>query len=409
VTTATAALPIDETLAPSDVAGAAEIVREAAAARRAIYPIGGGTSLRCGLVSTKPGIGLSTTGLTRVIDYPARDMTITVEAGMTIARLAEILAAENQQLPIDVPQAGEATIGGVIATGMSGPRRYGYGTIRDYVIGIEAIDGRGTVFHAGGRVVKNVAGYDFCKLLTGSYGTLGLITHVTLKVRPRPETMAVAFCGAFHPKMAEGLFEKLITHSVLTPVGLEFCTQRDSTDASDCPFVAVMLEGSQAEVAWQLEQWELAKHGSGIGGGRTLVGTDATEQWSRFVEFAAAGSAPLMLKFGVPSSQVIKMAQLVLDIDPTSLIQAHAGNGIVLAHLPGLAPTAAAKALISQLRPAAVAVGGHVVVWDTATPHEFTSQAMWGSLGSSLPWMRAVKQQFDPHGIFNPGRFVYGD
>jgi glycolate oxidase FAD binding subunit len=297
----------------------------------------------------------------------------------------------------------------VIATGMSGPRRYGYGTIRDYVIGIEAIDGRGTVFHAGGRVVKNVAGYDFCKLLTGSYGTLGLITHVTLKVRPRPETMAVALCETFHPKMAETLIDRLITHSVLTPVGLEFCTQRDQSDGTDCPFVAVLLEGSQAEVDWQLKQWELAKHGSGIGGGRTLVGSEATEQWSRFVEFAAAGSVPLMLKFGVPSSQLLKMTKLFLDFDPTSLIEAHAGNGIVLARLPGLEPAAAARALVSHLRPAAAAVGGHVTVWDTVAPQEFTSQAMWGSVGSSLPWMRAVKQQFDPHGIFNPGRFVYGD
>ena len=120
-----------------------------------------------------PGRTLDLTGLNRIVDYTPRDMTIVVEAGVRMADLAATLAAEGQHLPIDVPRAGEATIGGVVATNWSGPRRYGHGTIRDYVIGIHAVDGRGTPFKGGGRVVKNVAGYDFCKLLTGSLGTLG--------------------------------------------------------------------------------------------------------------------------------------------------------------------------------------------------------------------------------------------
>ena len=104
--------------------------------------------------------------------------------------LAATLAAEGQHLPIDVPRAAEATIGGVVATNWSGPRRYGHGTIRDYVIGINAVDGRGTPFKGGGRVVKNVAGYDFCKLLTGSLGTLAVVTQVALKVKPQSESAA---------------------------------------------------------------------------------------------------------------------------------------------------------------------------------------------------------------------------
>src|SRR6185369_14097741 len=114
--------------------------------------------------------------------------------GITMQALAELLAKERQRLPIDVPQAEQATIGGVIATNWNGPRRFGEGTVRDYVIGISAVDGRGQPFKGGGRVVKNVAGYDFCKLLTGSLGTLGIITQLSLKVKPRTECTAAIQC-----------------------------------------------------------------------------------------------------------------------------------------------------------------------------------------------------------------------
>src|SRR5205814_5381140 len=114
------------------------------------YPLGGGTAQDYGIAPTGPGINLDLTGLNRIVDYAPRDMTIVVEAGVRMADLATTLAAEGQHLPIDVPRAGEATIGGVVATNWAGPRRYGYGTIRDYVIGIHAVDGRGTPFKGGG-------------------------------------------------------------------------------------------------------------------------------------------------------------------------------------------------------------------------------------------------------------------
>ena len=150
--------------------------------------------LDLGLPPTRPGIAIDVTGLEQVIDYPARDMTITVQAGITMTKLQEILATENQRLPVDVPQPEKATLGGAIATNASGPRRYGYGTLRDYVIGITVVNDEGQEVKAGGRVVKNVAGYDLCKLYTGSLGTLGIITQVTLKLRPRPEWPVVCHC-----------------------------------------------------------------------------------------------------------------------------------------------------------------------------------------------------------------------
>jgi glycolate oxidase FAD binding subunit len=181
-------------LRPDSAAELGRMVAEARAEKRAVYPVGGRTMLDLGLPPTKPGVALDTTALNGVIDYPARDMTVTVQAGMTIDALAGVLAKENQWLPIDVPLPGRATVGGAVAANASGPRRFGYGTLRDYVIGVSFVTDDGVEVKGGGRVVKNVAGYDFMKLQTGAMGTLGVVTQLTLKVRPRPEAaVAVAF------------------------------------------------------------------------------------------------------------------------------------------------------------------------------------------------------------------------
>ena len=139
---------ITETIAPADQAAVAEAVRSAAGKGLAVYPVGGGTMLDFGVKPTRPGIALSLAKLNRVIDYPAADLTITVEAGMTLAELAKCLAAQRQRLPIDVPQPDRATVGGAVAVNAAGPRRYAYGTMRDYVLGLTAVDGAGTTSSA---------------------------------------------------------------------------------------------------------------------------------------------------------------------------------------------------------------------------------------------------------------------
>ncbi|HMF29654.1 MAG TPA: FAD-binding oxidoreductase, partial [Candidatus Cybelea sp.] len=156
---------------PESVEAVGDVIRDAQTS--AIYPVGGQTKLALGVPPTKSGIAVDMSALSRVIDFPARDMTITVQAGIRIKELNELVAREKLQLPIDVPQCDRATLGGILAANVSGPRRYGYGTLRDYVIGISALNDEGREFKAGGRVVKNVAGYDLCKLLVGSLGTLG--------------------------------------------------------------------------------------------------------------------------------------------------------------------------------------------------------------------------------------------
>src|SRR3990172_2394355 len=203
-------LPLTETIAPTDQAGVAAAVRAAHAARQPVYPLGGRTSLDYGVTPKLAGRGLDLAGLSRIVDYTPRDMTILVEAGVRVADLAATLAAEKQHLPIDLPRAAEATIGGAVATNWSGPRRFGYGTLRDYVTGIRAVDGRGITFNGGGRVVKNVAGYDFCKLLTGSLGTLGVITQLAFKLKPLPELATTVVADCIDLPTADKLLSRLV-------------------------------------------------------------------------------------------------------------------------------------------------------------------------------------------------------
>lgn len=407
------ALPLKQTLQPADQAALADALREAHETRTPIYPIGGGTSLGFGLPARQQGIGLSLTGLNRVVDYPARDMTITVEAGITLRQLAETLAAERQRLPVDGPQADQATLGGLIATNFSGPRRYGCGTIRDYVIGISAVDGRGAPFKGGGRVVKNVAGYDFCKLLCGSLGTLGVITQVTLKLKPIPPAVAFLAASVDDLASAERLLAALVT-SKTTPVAIELLSgpawRRDpavGTLASEAGAVLLVgFEGTQTEVDWMLGQ--LRTEWQGQGALRIYQpGHDQIDPlWQRLIEFPAHEPAATVLKINVVPSAACGLATLLQTIDPNGSILAHAGNGILLARMstPG---SDVSQAIIKKLQPAARAVGGNVIVLSAGDGLEMTRQVIWGSAPDDLRLMQAVKQQFDPFNLLNPGRFIY--
>ena len=193
------------------------------------------------------GVKIDLQKMASVVDYPARDMTITVQAGMPVGELAKVLATEKQQLPIDCPDSS-TTVGALVSGSFSGPRQFGYGTSRDYLIGIEAVDGQGRIFHAGGRVVKNVAGYDLCRLMVGSRGQLGVLTQVTFKLKPVPEqTVGIAF-GFKNGESADAALEQLNTTQAC-PVVLDY-----SHNSADFPItLRIAVDGNQQSCDWQLE------------------------------------------------------------------------------------------------------------------------------------------------------------
>ncbi len=410
-------LPLTNTISPAEPAALAEAVRQAYADGTPIYPIGGGTSLDYGLPPRQPGLGLSLARLDRIIDYPARDMTITVEAGIRMSALAEALAVQRQRLPIDVPQLDRATLGGVIATNFSGPLRYGQGTIRDYVIGISAVDGRGMAFKGGGRVVKNVAGYDFCKLLVGSLGTLGIITQVTLKVKPIPDATALIACRLRDSQQAEQLLAALVG-SRTAPAAIELLVGpawREEPalaqvelgqDGNLFGHLIVALEGTDAEVQWMTatlaDEWQALGVVSHL-----LLPKRAASLWSRLREFPAEPNAAMVLKISVPPSRMIEMIRLAIEVFPDCSLQAHAGNGVLLVRLPSVPSGGISRLWVGRLQPAAQNAGGSAVVLSSSQSGELTRQAVWGGTADAAMLMEAVHRQFDPKNLINPGRFVY--
>ena len=406
-------LPLHNTLAPRSAEELAGIVRDSFAAGTAIYPIGGGTSLAYGMPAKTRGTGVSLASLNRVIDYPARDMTITVEAGITMASLAAMLAAERQQLPIDVPHVAAATLGGVIATNWNGLRRYGLGTVRDYVIGISAVDGRGMPFKGGGRVVKNVAGYDFCKLLTGSFGTLGVITQVTLRVRPLPQKSMLVATSCADMQSLDALLT-VLAQSQTTPVSLSVLAGSDWRDQSalgnvqrsgaDAFYVVVGLEGSEPELDWMVGQLQREWQALGLGHAASVIEPSALQP--QIVEWTADDSAALILKANVRPSGVVPFINAAREVDSNCSVLAYAGNGVVFVKFQTFPATGLSRVLIGKLQPTAAALGGHVVLISNPSGSEMTLQSVWGGNEGSVEVMRAVKRNFDPKGILNPGRFV---
>ena len=410
-------LPVTEIAEPEDQDAVVAIVADAHESQTPIYPIGGGTSLDYGLPAKLEGIGVSLAKLNRVIDYPARDMTITVEAGVTMQTICETLAQENQRLPIDVPHADRATIGGVLATNFNGPRIYGNGTVRDYVIGVSAVDGRGQLFKGGGRVVKNVAGYDFCKLLTGSFGTLGIITQLTLKVKPVPEASAFVVCAIDNAEKTERVLASLV-ESKTTPAAIELLvgphwhesdlfSNLTSGQTQDDWYLAVGVEGTKTEVDWMTETLRSELSSQQIDYCETISGSEVGKFWQQLAEFPQSTESPLVIKANVVPSGTSIFISAVLDIDPKCSIQAHAGNGIVIARFSEFPSDGLSRTLVSNLQSVAAAHHGNVTILSNSAGTEMTHRSVWGRSGSPQFLMNAVKQQFDPHNILNPGRFVY--
>lgn len=397
-------------LRPASEEELAEMVRKAASAGEAVYPMGGGTMIGYGLAPSREGVAVDLRRLAAIIDYPARDMTVTVQAGISVTTLQKILADQNQRLAVDVPAAALATLGGAVATNVSGPRRCGFGTFRDYMLGATVVDGEGRLVRAGGRVVKNVAGYDLCKLYVGSLGTLGILTQVTLRLRPSAEAcVEVVFsCPA---ETLGDLLDRLhasrtrpIAVDVLNPrAAAEWGRQTGLTLPDQGWTIAVGLEGNSQAVEWQMHQLvcEVGPHLD------ARVGAAAEELMRPLVEFPISAGASVTARASVPPSAT---ATLLCEAEAghgSPSLLAHAGSGIVTAHFGkeiGLERTAMA---VQGLRQSAVAAGGNVVLW-RCPPAWKERLGVWGDPPGDLGLMRAIKDRLDPRHVLNPGRFVGG-
>ncbi len=416
-----------DAMAPETIEQVARGVGSRTAEGLAIYPRGGGTALDYGGKPAKPGVALDLGRLDAVVDYPASDMTITVQAGMSIAKLQSVLAKNHQRLPIDAPQSSKATVGGVFATNSSGPRRFGWGRPRDWIIGVSFATAAGEIVKGGGRVVKNVAGYDFPKLLTGSMGTLGVITQATLKVQPIPEATGFVWTGLGSAELVEKALAAM-NLSATRPAALELLNQ-PAAELVGSPLglpcskyvLAVGFEGFSDELDWQIETLssELKKLSHEQSGGLSIesrMAVSCEPLWSSLTDFADAPQmasqanhstssafGPISLVANLRKSAVVGFVD---RLDPARWsVQVHAGNGIVRAHTRAEGDFQAFSRELSGLRKAAIAADGNLIVnrcplaWKPDLP-------IWGEPRSDWELMKKIKLALDPDGLMNPGRFV---
>ncbi len=369
---------------------------------------GGRTALHLRKNSSESLLTLSTAELTEVVDYPARDMTITVEAGLRVEQLQQLLAEEGQQLPIDISQANHATIGGAVATNCNGSRRFGYGTFRDYVIGISAVDAVGNRFSAGGRVVKNVAGYDLCKLLIGSWGTLAVITQLTLKLKPIAEQSQFLWISySCWDDVEKGLQRILKTKT--TPVVVDVMNKQSAfTIAAEAridvmtkqPVLVLGIEGTTKEVHWQIEQ--LQREFSSINHSElTILPPEESERLlNAMTDFSIYADAPLTFYASLPPSKVVEFAQLCEE--DKIAVMSHAGNGIVRGVFPDsiIIPTQAER-ILSSLRNFVLQSGGTFTILECE--NDWKEKLLLPITSKTKNWSQQLKDQLDPHQRLNPG------
>ncbi|WP_018655075.1 FAD-binding oxidoreductase [Actinomadura flavalba] len=362
--------------APASPDEAAAVLTAAAEHGLAVVPRGGETRLDWGLPPRRCDLLIDTTRLSRVVEHAAGDLVVKAEAGVALDDLAGVLAERGQRLALDAPLPG-STVGGTLATGAAGPLRLLYGAPRDLVIGLTIVRADGRIARSGGKVVKNVAGYDLGRLFAGSYGTLGLIVDATFRLHPVPETRAFVTRTYTAPKDAHDAVQAVL-HCPAYAAGLEV-----TSGPGAAVRVAVLLEGVADGVPARA-----ALVAGLLGDG--AIGAEPPPGWGAYPD------GTTLVETSVPPGS---LPELLTAVPDASLAWSASGHGH--AGLPaGTTPEQAAAALAALRR-----VGGAVVRY---APQDVRAALdVWGPV-PGIALMRRVKDQFDPQHRLSPGRFAGG-
>lgn len=411
-------LPALREESPSSVDELAEVVKRAAASSEPMSARGGGTKLHLGNTLRSAPVMIHTGGLSGVVEYEPDNMTVSALAGTRLDELQTVLRGRRQFLPLDPPSAEAATLGGLVACNSSGPLRFRYGTIKDMLLGVRILHADGTRTKAGGKLVKNVTGYDMCRLYTGSLGTLGIFTELTFKVHPLSESSATLLASyrsldslleAKQDCLSAGLLPDAVegwNSSAFAPLG---------PAAASTPWV-LMVRFSEVRpaVAWQVARSReiLARSGGEV---LQLLEDDASE---RFWQVAASlretaeGTETALVKCCVLHRSICEAAQrmerLAGRLGAQLSLYCHAGTCILYGRLvwQGAHPQPLElRRELEELRRYCVSAGGHTVI-ERASPAVKDGIDVWGYDAPALEIMRRIKREFDPKGLLNPGRFV---
>ena len=401
---------------PASTAELGAVLAAAAGLNLASVPRGTGTKLAWGRPPDRCDLVVDMLGLDQVLEHEAGDLVARVQAGIRISELADVLGRAGQELALDVPSqpasgngdGGRGTVGGVLATGLAGLRRLRFGAPRDLIIGITMVRADGQIAHSGGKVVKNVAGYDLGKLLAGSYGTLGVIAEAAFRLHPVPAAAAWVSATADGAAAAQRLMATA-ADSPQAPSAAEL----DQAGRGQPLRAAVLLEGDPDGVAERAGQ--LRGLLAGAGGADVTVAGGPPDWWGR------AGVADLdqtLVRIAFWAGELAEVARAVDDAAAAAGLNPALGGsaaaGVLHARLPASAEPAAVAGFVTALRAAGPLAGtgeapparGSAVVLH-APPAVRAAVDVWGPVPSA-PLLRAVKDQFDPARRLSPGRFAAG-
>jgi len=404
---------------PKTVDEFSEIMKVASRESLGIIPWGGGTKIGLGREPQRVDVVLCTKTLNQVVEHEASDLVAVTQCGIALKDFQSVLGEKNQFLALDPPHfENGATVGGIISTNDSGPRRLRYGTIRELLIGVKIVRSDGAIVKGGAKVVKNVAGYDLPKLYVGSLGTLGIIIEATFRLYPIPElsqTYIVSFSNL--SELRESILS--ILNSSLVPTCLEVLNPSLKVKLSDG--LNLNLKRGDYALAIRIESVERAvrdqisrvKDICGERGfeGIVIEGSSEKALWEGIREFPWKSSENnnTVCKVSVVIGDVTKVLGFLEELSKSLglriLASARAGNGILIVSMDGeISPLVEAT---KSLRNLIDSLSGNLIIQDA--PSAIKSQAgVWGEIGASLRVMKKLKSHFDPKGILNPGRFVGG-
>jgi len=379
----------------------AYILSEASRARLAVIPLGGGQHQRAANAPDAYDVALCTRHLDRIVAHEPADLTVTVEAGLRLTALQERLARSGQHLPLDPPCGEEATIGGVLAANAYGPLRHAYGTARDWLLGARVVHADGTLTKCGGRVVKNVAGYDIGKLYIGSQGTLGLIAEMTFKVAPLPKSQATvtATLGSAH---AGSTLAFAAHDAALALHALELMSPPAARAVIGESRWTLMARAAGGPAAVDRTLRELRRMALGVGGALDLrEGDDAWAAWSRGFR-----PASLSLRASVQPSDVGETMDALDRRVPGAMLSATVSSGLIRVRVQPQ-DDEDASATIAAVRETLASRGGLLFV-DAAPAMAKRGIDVFGTTRGDFAIMQRLKEQFDPARTLSPGRFAGG-
>lgn len=395
---------------PHNIEELSEILKLAADERWRVIPAGAGSWLTMGNRPIQFNLIVSTAKMNRVIEYEPADLTATVEAGCTLATFNQLAAEHRQFIPLDPFGTEHSTLGGIIATASSGTLRCAYGTPRDWLIGIRVVHPNGGITKAGGKVVKNVAGYDLCKLYTGSFGSLAVIAEMSFKMRAMPPGEKTL---VFYSDQADALCSLAlqINDSDVQPSAMELIAPAANNSLPIEPnrYALVLRFLNEPEtIESQINDAVRLGHTLQYS---NLTDADARTFWRVYHESETDAQWTFSLRLSTLPAELEGMIKDIGQFLPQANWRAHASNGIVRVHagedlFEGLQTRRRPK-FIAELRQMTQARGGQLVI--LRAPQAIKDQLdTWGEVGGAARLMRELKQKFDPQQQLSPGRFVAG-